>query len=412
MAKIDSFELPRDDWYDEEGRLYKDVIVENLNALENKLIELSGINITNIPLPDISTIEYPDTDLSSDEDSIVNLKSFLNITNTVNYPTEYSFSGNTLQSLTYWGEDYKRHQLKNIIVDASDSKPYVVFDPDNINVFATDTFTEGERTEVTRNYTVIGNPTITDDAIITGLSANNYISIPTSLAPTDSFTINTGVAIPNEIVQSGGSNSIIFAAKGDADRSQVLQLTMFSNRISIYRAVNGEQTWLDEIGGITIAIGDRINIIIDYTPGQMSFNLYRNGQLIANKTIAYTLNDTITQILIGRNSIGAFYLNGTYDLNSFYITKGGVTTRAVEREIIKNYLIGYYTDNKIIDLNSSLYGDLNILYLLANMKRVGTYYTLYNGGTRDADGGYTARGQVESRGLVVGRRDFRYKKGD
>ena len=98
MARMENFELPRDDWYDEEGRLYKDVIIENLNALENKLIELSGINITNIPLPDISNIEYPDTDLNSDESSIVNLKSFLNITNTVNYPTECSFSGNTLQS--------------------------------------------------------------------------------------------------------------------------------------------------------------------------------------------------------------------------------------------------------------------------------------------------------------------------
>lgn len=415
MAKMDNFELPRDDWYDEEGRLYKDVIIENLNSLENKLIELSGINITNIPLPDISNIEYPDTDLTSDESSIVNLKSFLNITNTVNYPTECSFSGNTLQSLTYWGEDYKRHQLKNIIVDASDSKPYVVFDPDNQSVSATDTFTQGVREVTTVNYTVVGNPTITDDTVISNMSTNSYVVVPTNIAPTDSFSMNAGTITPYNIVQMGAANNIAFCANGSASNSQVLVLGLFSNRISIYRDVNGQQTWLDEVGGLTINARDKVNILIDYVPGTITFHVYINGEFIKDYTVQYTLNATITEIRLGRNSIGGGYLDGVYDVTDFSITKDGVTTRAVVKEVIKNYLIGYYTDNKIIDLNSSLYGDLNMLYLLANMKREGVWYTLphtTSRGVRDVNNGYTARGYVESRGMIVSRLDFRYKKGD
>ena len=53
---IDEFELPRLDWHDAEGSIYKDALIENFNTIEAKLIELSGLTPLDIILPDISNM--------------------------------------------------------------------------------------------------------------------------------------------------------------------------------------------------------------------------------------------------------------------------------------------------------------------------------------------------------------------
>ena len=73
-GELEHFTLPRTDWYDEEGRIFKDVLIENFNALEKKLNELNALNAFEITLPDFNSIDYPDVTPDSDEDSIVNLK--------------------------------------------------------------------------------------------------------------------------------------------------------------------------------------------------------------------------------------------------------------------------------------------------------------------------------------------------
>ena len=94
--KIDRFTLPRLDWYDNQGidtdtgeiigRIYKDVLIENFNAIEAKLIEMTKLDAFDVNLPDLSTIVYPDVTLNSEEDSIVNLLSLMNIMNFRKYP--------------------------------------------------------------------------------------------------------------------------------------------------------------------------------------------------------------------------------------------------------------------------------------------------------------------------------------
>lgn len=129
MADIERFELPREDWYDEQGRIYKDVLIENLNACEQKLFELQGLDAFDVEPPDISSIVYPDTDLTSDDNCIVNLKSFLEITKLVNYPIELQISGRKIRRVSYWNSNYQYITKTNTIVEnASEEAPYVYVD--------------------------------------------------------------------------------------------------------------------------------------------------------------------------------------------------------------------------------------------------------------------------------------------
>ena len=67
--KLSRFSLPRKDWYDNQGtdpdtgeiigRIYKDVLIENFNAIEQKLIEISKLDAFDVNLPDFSKIVYP-----------------------------------------------------------------------------------------------------------------------------------------------------------------------------------------------------------------------------------------------------------------------------------------------------------------------------------------------------------------
>ena len=66
---IDNFSLPRNDWVDKEGRIYKDALIENFNAIEAKLQELQSLNVFEVTLPDASDIQIDeDVTLDSDDD--------------------------------------------------------------------------------------------------------------------------------------------------------------------------------------------------------------------------------------------------------------------------------------------------------------------------------------------------------
>lgn len=142
MTDVQRFELPRDDWYDSEGRLYKDVIIENLNAIESKLLELQGLDPIEVDLPDFETLVYPDVTLASDSNCIINLRSFLNIMNLINYPLECQTSGKTVKRLVYWNSNYRQVVINNLTIsDAGEDKPFIVLDADNESVSASASFT-------------------------------------------------------------------------------------------------------------------------------------------------------------------------------------------------------------------------------------------------------------------------------
>lgn len=147
MTDVQHFQLPRDDWYDSDGRIYKDVIIENLNTIESKLLELQGLDPIEVNLPDFETISYPDVDLTSDDNCIINLKSFIQIMGIVNYPLELITAGKTIKRLTYWSNEYKPVEIKNITLDdLDDSKPFVVLDTTDKTISALASFTPDDDT--------------------------------------------------------------------------------------------------------------------------------------------------------------------------------------------------------------------------------------------------------------------------
>lgn len=120
------FELPRKDWYDEKGRIFKDRIIENLNAIEKKIKQVINLDPWGEEAPDVSKFEFDDVTLDSPENKIVNLKSLVTILNLVGYPLECTFSGKTCAKLSYYDEGYNYVTLKDVPVDCSDSKKYIV----------------------------------------------------------------------------------------------------------------------------------------------------------------------------------------------------------------------------------------------------------------------------------------------
>lgn len=134
--KISRFDLPRKDWYDNQGvdpntgeiigRIYKDVLIENFNAIEQKLIEISKLDAFDTTLPNLSEIVYPDATLDSEDDCIVNFRSFMNIMNCINYPISCTFSGTKCTKMVFYNTNNKLiERLDTQETNASSSNPWV-----------------------------------------------------------------------------------------------------------------------------------------------------------------------------------------------------------------------------------------------------------------------------------------------
>lgn len=104
---IERLTLPRLDWYDSEGRINKDALIENFNAIESKLNELAKVSAFDISAPDFTSFEYDDTTLESEDNKIVNLKSFIDILNLKGFPIVCNFADTKLKKLQYYNDDYE-----------------------------------------------------------------------------------------------------------------------------------------------------------------------------------------------------------------------------------------------------------------------------------------------------------------
>lgn len=124
---IEPFVLPRLDWHDEEGRIYKDALIENFNAIEAKLTELGQLDAFDNPLPDISTLSLEDVTLEDDDNKIVNLRSFITIFNLVNYPIELTFSGTKIKKISYWNSSYSYVTRTNISTNLTAENKYLFY---------------------------------------------------------------------------------------------------------------------------------------------------------------------------------------------------------------------------------------------------------------------------------------------
>lgn len=133
-------------WYDPNtGRVYKDVLIKNFNAIEEEINKILAVDINDITIPDIGEVEYPDVSLS-DEDAdsqILNLRSYLNIVQIINYPLVVKTDGNTLiTQVEYWGDDLTYHILKNTDeVIPNSSYPYIYLDYGNGAIIRSSSYT-------------------------------------------------------------------------------------------------------------------------------------------------------------------------------------------------------------------------------------------------------------------------------
>ena len=147
--KLSRFSLPRKDWYDDQGtdpntgeiigRIYKDVLIENFNAIEQKLIEISKLDAFDVNLPDFSKIVYPDVTLDSEEDCIVNLRSLMDIMDCRNYPISCSFNGTKCTKMVFYDANNKLiERLDAQETGASSDKPWVYCKITNGDVYASE----------------------------------------------------------------------------------------------------------------------------------------------------------------------------------------------------------------------------------------------------------------------------------
>lgn len=145
--KVSRFSLPRKDWYDKQsidpdtgeivGRIYKDVLIENFNAIEQKLIELTKLDAFDVNLPDLSKIVYPDVTLDSPEDCIVNLRSLMSIMDCRNYPITSEFNKTTCTKMVFYNSDNKIiERVDYQPTTASNTNPYIYCRLANGDVFA------------------------------------------------------------------------------------------------------------------------------------------------------------------------------------------------------------------------------------------------------------------------------------
>lgn len=158
---LEHFNLPRQDWYDVistdektgeiRGRIYKDRLIENFNAIENKLNEITRLQPYNTKYPDTSKFIYSDVTLDSDTNKVVNLKSFIDILGLKNTPLAVQFGEKRLIRLSYYDDNYKLRNINNVdLSNISNSKPFVIVDIPNQTVSAS-----GDISEIT-GKTILG----------------------------------------------------------------------------------------------------------------------------------------------------------------------------------------------------------------------------------------------------------------
>lgn len=218
------FELPIKNWYDEKGRIFKDRLIVNLNAIESKIKQITLLDPWATESPDVRELEFEDVSLSSDDTKIVNLRSFLNIMNLVGYPLECQFNNKTCVKVSYWDEGYNYITIKDTPVSCDNTNKYIIL---NIN---TATITGRSSYNLSSNEKLIG---VYCDSRIRSVNEDNPVGINVlrylanmshdtfavtfNAGTRDSYASENGIVRDGRIVGAGdtntrtwGDNNVIF----------------------------------------------------------------------------------------------------------------------------------------------------------------------------------------------------------
>lgn len=225
MAELQEyFELPIKNWYDEKGRIFKDRLITNLNAIEEKIKQIINLDPWTTESPDVRELEFEDVTLSSDDSKIVNLRSFINIMNLIGYPIECQFNNKTCVKLCYWDESYNYITIKDTSVSCDNTNKYIVL---NIN---TATITGRSSVTLSSNERLVGVycdsriRSVNEDTPI-GINVLRYLAnmshdtfpVTFNSGTRDSYDSGNGIIRDGRVVGAGdtntrtwGSNNVIF----------------------------------------------------------------------------------------------------------------------------------------------------------------------------------------------------------
>ena len=225
--RLDEFELPRPDWYDSKGRIYKDRLIENFNAIEERLILISKLDSPLSEIPDVSGVIYPDVALDSSDDSIVNLKSLIDIMQLKGYPIELRFEGdNKVKYLGYYDNNYTYKTITDKkLENVSNTNKYIVFNYENGTVFANSSISGGKLIAVYDNGKLLGinTDTYADINVLYYLAQMKNTQHPYNFSSgtRDDTSVSKGLVINNRVVgagdtntKTGGTNNVIFRDTG------------------------------------------------------------------------------------------------------------------------------------------------------------------------------------------------------
>lgn len=139
---IEEFALPNPNWYDEKGRIYKDALIQNFNALEEKLNSLAKLGALEINVPSWTDVDIADSNVySSSDNTIVNLKTLVETLKLVNFPINIEFNGKLCKKLQYYNSAYELITISDKeLTNLNDTNKYIFLNANTGNLYATDNY--------------------------------------------------------------------------------------------------------------------------------------------------------------------------------------------------------------------------------------------------------------------------------
>lgn len=174
-------------------------------------------------------------------------------------------------------------------------------------------------------FTVVGNPTITDDGVVNGISTSNYININNSITPTSSIKV---------------MGDFVYSTKPNEANGVKVLFNLFDSILGVEHALrpviaNDSLLRLDKSNGATISAlnvklptlvnGDKLHIEFELTSTKCTLTGYVNGVKYANSVEHSQPFYKIESILVGHNNKngGIYYFTGSIDLSKFFIIVDG-----------------------------------------------------------------------------------------
>jgi hypothetical protein len=200
-------------------------------------------------------------------------------------------------------------------------------------------------------FMVIGNPTITRNGIVSGLSSSNYIRTPIIIEPTSQLEILINFNTPASI---SANNMILDGRNDNINNGSLFYFGLNSN--GFYQLAFGVSSTSDISGWLNLGnIDYSKNVSFKLTWNGTTYNIYKsvdNSDYALIKTISSSTALKTMNYSVGSFNGGGSPFTGSIDLKQFSIT--------VDGEIVLDGSINY-EDCKWISSNGTVYNTKDLI---------------------------------------------------